>query len=188
MPVVAAEASPVDGCFDTGVMSAARASSGVGILAKSADCDGACSVIPGLICPVFGTKPGLVGIVALSSAWIVRIDDTARTQQELSQARGNTCFSWKASIGCTQQRRKGLRGCTIPAAMKRLVPASTNRHRVRSGRDQTLVAVIRSRSVGGGDLGLGGLARQRIIGAFVKLPDAVAVETLLFHLKVCAQQ
>src|SRR4249919_18767 len=60
-------------------MSAARASSGVGILAKSADCDGACSVTPGLICPEFGTKPGLVGTVALSSAWIVPIDDTART-------------------------------------------------------------------------------------------------------------
>ena len=40
--------------------------------------------------------------------------------------------------------------------------------------------------VGGGHFGLGGLARQRIVGAFVKLPDAVAIETLLFYLEVSA--
>src|SRR5436190_3560595 len=69
LPVVADNASPVDGCFDTGVISAARASSGVGMLAKSVDWDEGWGAAPRLICPVFGTKPGLVA-VGLSSAWI----------------------------------------------------------------------------------------------------------------------
>ena len=40
--------------------------------------------------------------------------------------------------------------------------------------------------VGGSHFGLGGFTRQRIVGAFIKLPDAVAIETLLFYLKVSA--
>ena len=39
-------------------------------------------------------------------------------------------------------------------------------------------------SVRRGDFGLGGLARQRIVGAFVKLPDAIAVEPLFFHFQI----
>ena len=41
-------------------------------------------------------------------------------------------------------------------------------------------------SVRRGDFGLGGLARQRIVGAFVKLPDAIAIEPLFFHFQVRA--
>src|SRR5215510_9413058 len=41
---------------------------------------------------------------------------------------------------------------------------------------------------GGGDFGLRGLARQRVVSAVIERPDAVAVETLLFNLKICAEQ
>ena len=41
-------------------------------------------------------------------------------------------------------------------------------------------------SVRRGDFGLGGLAGQRIVGAFVKLPDAIAIEPLFFHFQVRA--
>src|SRR4029077_12203292 len=43
-------------------------------------------------------------------------------------------------------------------------------------------------SVRRGDFGLGGLARQRIVGAFVKLPDAIAVEPLFFHFQIRPEQ
>src|SRR5689334_1949185 len=68
VPVVAADASPVEGCFEIGAISAARASSGVGMFAKSVDCEGGCCVVPGLICPVLGTRPGLAGWVSPSPA------------------------------------------------------------------------------------------------------------------------
>src|SRR6478609_6777411 len=65
VPVVATDASPVDGCLEIGAIKAARASSGVGTLVKSPDCDDGCVAPPALICPVLGTRPGLVA----SSAW-----------------------------------------------------------------------------------------------------------------------
>src|SRR5512139_127486 len=57
----------------------------------------------------------------------------------------------------------------------------------------TLVSGRRSDVMGnqlacGGDFGLRGLARQWIVGAVIQLPDAVAVETLLFDLEICAKQ
>src|SRR5215470_324383 len=68
VPVVAADASPVDGCLEIGAISAARASSGVGMFEKSADCEDGCWGVAGLICPVFETKPGLAGCESLSAA------------------------------------------------------------------------------------------------------------------------
>jgi len=60
--------SPSDGCFEIGVISARRDSSGVGILLTSLDYDSACSWLSGLVCPVPGLKPGSVRTGALSSA------------------------------------------------------------------------------------------------------------------------
>src|SRR5262245_42503262 len=59
---------PTDGCFETGVSKARRASSGVGISVTLLDSNGTGSVAPGLIWPVLALKPGSVGTVALSSA------------------------------------------------------------------------------------------------------------------------
>src|SRR5215470_12159851 len=42
VPVVASEALPVEGCFDTGAINAARALSGVGMPETSLDCDLGC--------------------------------------------------------------------------------------------------------------------------------------------------
>ena len=49
-----------------------------------------------------------------------------------------------------------------------------------------MAAALLALALGDGLGGLYGLARQRIVGAFIKLPDAVAIETLLLNLEVSA--
>src|SRR5215467_13993880 len=57
-PVVVGAAAPADGCREMGSTRAACASSGVGMLVTSVDCDDGCGAAPVLIWPVFGTSPG----------------------------------------------------------------------------------------------------------------------------------
>lgn len=54
---------------------------------------------------------------------------------------------------------------------------SVSRPRDRDSEVQKLVF----RSIGSGDLGLGRLARQRVVGTVVELPNTVSVKTFLFH-------
>jgi hypothetical protein len=65
-------------------------------------------------------------------------------------------------------------------------PFRTSKSRLRPSKQMAAVRCASGHLVGGGHFGLGGLARQRVVGAFIKLPDAVAIETLLFYLEVSA--
>src|SRR5215467_12797973 len=77
-PVVAAAASPVDGCFDTGVINAARASSGVGRGA--------------------GAAPGLLGVVFWAWAGAAS-DDKMSVAARAIPAPDKYLFFIEASIG-----------------------------------------------------------------------------------------
>jgi hypothetical protein len=107
VPVVVVKASPVEGCFDTGVINAARASSGVGILGTSLDCDDSCAM-PRLIWPVFGAKLGLVGVVTPSSAETnAVIDDKARVAVRAAPATSKHLFFMESLHRlCTNNYRK----------------------------------------------------------------------------------
>src|SRR5664279_3983921 len=70
---------------------------------------------------------------------------------------------------------------TVQRAVAQAVPCPA----AKAGQYRSAVAV---RSVGGDFGGLYGLARQRIVGALIKLADAVAVEALLLDLKIGAEQ
>src|SRR5262249_11765705 len=65
-------------------------------------------------------------------------------------------------------------------------PEGTNPDRVRKRtRSDRRFAF---RSAGGCDFVLGALARQRIVGALIELPNPISIETLLFNFEICAQQ
>src|SRR6476646_1935090 len=78
VPVVAAASKHEEGCLDTGVISAERASSGVGMFSAWFDCDHGCGSTPGLIWPVPGTRPGLVGLGPGSAPFETPIDVAIR--------------------------------------------------------------------------------------------------------------
>src|SRR5262245_22477354 len=66
-------------------------------------------------------------------------------------------------------------------------PTATRIRVAARDRDSEAQKVV-FRSIGRGDFALGRLARQRVVGAVVELPDTVAVETLLFHFQIGAQK
>ena len=75
---------------------------------------------------------------------------------------------------------------TLDSRSVGVLSAQARKSRARPSKRTAAVRCASGHLVGGGHFGLGGFARQRIVGAFIKLPDAVAIETLLFYLKVSA--
>src|SRR5262245_61627724 len=84
--------------------------------------------------------------------------------------------------GYTQQR--------MGAGIGFMRPVTDSEHEILAGGRGTATRKLKKRcwSVGRGDLGLGCLARQRIVGAVIQLPDTVAVETFLFNFQISAQK
>src|SRR4029450_4807714 len=83
--------------------------------------------------------------------------------------------------GYPQQRMRGGSGFMRPVTDSQHKP-----FRGQGPRLEAQKAVFRS--VGRGNLGLGCLARQRIVGAVIQLPDTVSVETFLFNFQISAQK
>src|SRR4029453_1053505 len=84
--------------------------------------------------------------------------------------------------GCSQQRMGGGSGFMRP------VTHSQHESVSRPGTATRKLKKAVFRSVGCGDLALGRLARQRVVGAVVELPNTFVVETLLFHFQIGAQK
>src|SRR5262245_55610558 len=91
-------------------------------------------------------------------------------------------FHGKPPMACPGQRMgggSGFRGAVTHSQHESVSRPETATRKLKK-------AVFRS--VGCGDLALGRLARQRVVGAVVELPNTVAVETLLLHFEIGAQK